>query len=73
MLATSLLAYADTTDNSSSNIFLLFGGRMIVGAIALAAFVPVALAGRRRHGSHGTIMTLMVFWARYWRLTRSPR
>jgi hypothetical protein len=62
MSAIYLLAYADTTDNSSSNIYLLFGGALIIGAIALAAFVPIALAGRRRHGSHGTIMTLMVFW-----------
>jgi cytochrome bd-type quinol oxidase subunit 2 len=63
MSAMHYLVYADTTDTSPSNIFLLLVGALIVGAIAIAAFIIVALAGRRHHRSYSILMTASIFWA----------
>jgi uncharacterized integral membrane protein len=59
----SLLAYADTTDTTQTNLPLVLyciGGVIVAGFLA---FLIVLLARSRRHRQAEALITIAVFWA----------
>jgi len=59
----SVLAYADTTDSSGTNLVLALGGLFIIVATAALMLVLIFSARARRHPRAEIITAAAVFWA----------
>jgi hypothetical protein len=57
------LARADATDPTLSNLILILFALLIVGVVALLAFLPLRIARARAHRHIELITTLMIFWS----------
>jgi hypothetical protein len=59
----SQLARADNADPTLANLTLILIGLVVVGVVALLAFLPLRLVRARAHRHLEVITTLMIFWA----------
>lgn len=59
----NVLAYADTTDSSGTNLVLAMAGLFIVVATAALILVLIYLARARRHPQAELITVAAIFWA----------
>jgi uncharacterized membrane protein len=59
----AFLAYADSSDPSSTNLLMILGGVAILAVVVVLAFVLVTIAKAREHRRADAIMTAAFFWA----------
>jgi hypothetical protein len=59
----SFLAYADSSDPSSTNLLMIVGGILILAVVVILAFVLVIIAKAKEHRRADAIMTAAFFWA----------
>lgn len=59
----NLLAYADSSDSSGTNLVLVMGDLFIVVATAALTLILISLARVRRHRRAEVITVAAIFWA----------